>query len=394
MEPFQLFFALAFCVILAVLLWWNRRRVIVEWLVYPLVYFAMYRSSWGLNAMDRLASAWRRPLQWVGVAAIALGFMGMGLISYQLVKNLVAIVAKEPGAVAVGIVQPFAQNVPGTIFVPFVYFAISIFVIAVLHEFSHGVMARVHQCKVRSSGFAFLGVLLPIIPAAFVEPDEKEMSRKSPQAQMSILAAGAVSNIILALALLGLIVYGVQPLTESLIHPLGVEIVTVSKASPAEISGLKAGELITALDGNPVSDSKQLLSLLKLKAPGQSLEVLTNVSAHQVLLQESPSKPGKPFFGVQVINKFEISKQVKDRFGTALPEFLLWLAGLLFWVFNLSLGIGLFNLVPLGPIDGGKMFQLGLSTWFEQKTAHRIWMIVSIGFLSAILFNLGAAFFA
>ena len=393
MEPSQLVFALVFFFGLALFLVLKRRQVVIEWLLYPVLYFAMYRSSWGLNAMDTLAQKWRACLKVLGAIAIGIGFIGMGLISYQLAKNIVGILTKSSGASTVGIVQPFAQNLPGTIFVPFVYFAVSIFVIAVLHEFSHGVMARVHNCRVRSSGFAFLGFLIPVIPAAFVEPDEKEMAARPAHAQMAVIAAGAVSNILFALLLFVVIVYAIQPLGDSLIHPLGVEVVTVSKNSPADLAGLKPGELITLLGNMPVKDSKQLLDALTLMHAGDHADLITNVSAHSVVMQGHPSKPGKPYFGVQVTNRFEISDTAKARYGTVLPAIALWVSGLLFWLFNLSLGIGLFNLVPLGPIDGGKLLQLSLLTWCEKDTARKIWKTVSIVFLLAILFNVGAAFF-
>lgn len=393
MDILQLIFGIVFFVVITVFLIFKRREIVWEWLVYPVIYFAMYRSSWGIKAMDSIANRWRPALRIAGIIAVGVGFVGMGLISYQLVKNVVTIVTSDSGAATVGIVQPFAQNVPGTIFVPFVYFIISIFVIAVLHEFSHGVMARVHGCKVRSSGFAFLGILVPIIPAAFVEPDEVEMSRRSASSQLSILASGAVSNIIFSLVLLGVILYIAEPLSEKVIHHLGVEVVTLSKGGPAELAGLHTGELVTSIEGIPLKNSRQMLEILNAKKAGDLLSVQTDKGVHPILLAENTKHPGKPLFGVQVMNKFEISKEAQARFGTILPEVIVWLVGLLFWLFNLSLGIGLFNLVPLGPIDGGKMFQIGLSTWFEKHTAHTVWKAVSILFFSAILFNVGAAFF-
>ena len=78
---------------------------------------------------------------------------------------------KPAASSGVGLVLPFKAK--GVFYVPFFYWIISIFVIAVVHEFSHGLIARANNIKVKSSGFAFLALLVPIIPAAFVEPDEK-----------------------------------------------------------------------------------------------------------------------------------------------------------------------------------------------------------------------------
>ena len=393
MDNPQLIFAILFFTALALFLFWKRKQVALEWMIFPVVYMAMYRASWGIKAMDSLGRKLRPVLKIVGFLAVIIGFLGMGLISFQLVKNLSDILTRKVSASSVGIIQPFAQNVPGTIFVPFIYFILSIFIIAVLHEFSHGVMARAHKCRVKSSGFAFLGLLLPIIPAAFVEPCEKEMSRKPKMAQLSILAAGAVSNILCALMVLLMIVYVVEPVVSGLITPLGVEVVKVEKDSPAELAGLNLGELITSINGVPVKDSKGMVEYLSARSPGDALKIVTNVSTHAAVLSANPADLKKPYLGFQVTNRFVISEAAKSSYSLPVAEFVIWLGGLLFWLFNLSLGIGLFNLVPLGPIDGGKMLMIGLSSWFEEPMAHKLWLVISITFFSAILLNVGAAFF-
>ena len=58
----------------------------------------------------------------------------------------------------------------------------------------HGVFARFYKIKVKSTGFGFLGPFL----AAFVEPDEKEMERKSIKAQLSVISGGSFANLIMA----------------------------------------------------------------------------------------------------------------------------------------------------------------------------------------------------
>jgi len=70
-----------------------------------------------------------------------------------------------------------------------------------------------------------------------------------------------------------------------------------------------------------------------------------------------------------------------------------WIAGLLFWLFLLNLGIGLFNLLPIGPLDGGRMFQLVCFKFFKKKsTAMKVWGYTSVIFVTIILANLLAGF--
>jgi len=80
----------------------------------------------------------------------------------------------------------------------FTYWILIILVVAITHEFAHGVFARHFKIRVKATGFGFLGPFL----AAFVEPDEKVMKKKSKRAQLSILGAGSFSNFIFAIIFL------------------------------------------------------------------------------------------------------------------------------------------------------------------------------------------------
>ena len=63
-------------------------------------------------------------------------------------------------------------------YVPFWYWLIALFILAVVHEFAHGVIGERWGVRIKSSGFAFLGILAPIMPAAFVEPNEEDLAKK------------------------------------------------------------------------------------------------------------------------------------------------------------------------------------------------------------------------
>src|SRR3989344_8635488 len=89
-------------------------------------------------------------------------------------------------------------KIPGLPYLGFWHWIITIFILALVHEFCHGILARLYNLKIKSSGLAILGVLLPIVPAAFVEPDEKKLFKKKKKEQLSVLAAGPFSNLVLA----------------------------------------------------------------------------------------------------------------------------------------------------------------------------------------------------
>ena len=81
----------------------------------------------------------------------------------------------------------------------FIYWIIILAVIAVTHEFAHGIFAGRNKVKVKTTGFGFFPFFLPIFLAAFVELDEKVMVKKSKFSQMAILSAGTFANVLTAI---------------------------------------------------------------------------------------------------------------------------------------------------------------------------------------------------
>ena len=89
----------------------------------------------------------------------------------------------------------------------FTYFIIVIAIIAITHEMAHGIFMRRYNIKIKSTGFAFFPWFFPIIPAAFVEQDEKSMEKSNKFEQLAVLSAGTFANILTAIfffAILGI----------------------------------------------------------------------------------------------------------------------------------------------------------------------------------------------
>ena len=388
----QFWAAIIFVAVLSIVLYCKRKKLQVQKIFFPLLYFVMYKTQLGVKAMDNVAKRYQNFILKISSFIIFIGFVGMALIVFELGRSLYKLITSPEALPGVGLIQPFFPNIPGTIFVPFFYFIISIFVIAVVHEFSHGVMARAYKCKVKSSGFAFLGIIFPIVPAAFVEPDEKQLMKRPTKQQLALFAAGPFANIVVALLILGVFFVGVSPLSENMMEVTGIEIVSLSKTGnktyPAEAFGIKEGELIVEMEGVKMESSDNFTTVLDAAVPNQTIRVVTNVSSYAIILAEHPSKPGKAYLGVSAMPKSIVREEFKERYGQTIPNVLLWLIGLFYWMFLLNLGIGLFNLVPLGPIDGGRMLKAALLHYFEEKKAVKIWICISLIILSTIFLNL------
>ncbi len=388
---FQTISAFVFILLLAALLYFQRKKLSIQKIIYPLFYLILLRSKFGLKFMDNFAKRWSKQLKYVGYAGIFLGFLGMAVISYSLISNIVMLLTKPAAAPGVGLVLPFKMK--GVFFVPFFYWIISIFVIAVVHEFSHGIIARKYGMKIKSSGLAFLAVLLPIIPAAFVEPNEKELKKRPHKEQLSVFAAGPFSNILLAFIVLGLSFLIFFPIANHMMEYKGVEITGFVEGSyPAEKAGLSQGEIIKEIDGTSVDLVGNFSGIMQKKKPGDDIFVKTDKSSYNITLGENPDNKTMAYLGVFIQQNQKIKDSVIKRYGEFIPDSILWFIGLLYWLFFLNLGIGLFNLVPIGPIDGGRMLQLVCHRLFDKERGDKVWKRISLFFLLLVFVNIAFAF--
>ncbi|MBU4493578.1 MAG: site-2 protease family protein, partial [Nanoarchaeota archaeon] len=171
----------------------------------------MYKTKLGLKSMDRMAKKHPKFLKYLAYAGIVIGFLGMVAMCVILIQNFYSLVTKPAAVSGLMMVLPFEAE--GIFYVPFFYWIISIFLLILVHEFSHGVIASLYKIKVKSSGLGFLNIFIPVIPLAFVELDEKELRKRPKMQQLSVFAAGSFSNIIFAFVVLALIVFVITPVS-------------------------------------------------------------------------------------------------------------------------------------------------------------------------------------
>lgn len=392
---FQTYAAILFIVLMVYFVYKNREKITFQHILFPVLYFAMYRTKFGLKFMDGSARKFPRLFKWLAYAGIIVGFLGMGFLSYSLVANIIRMFQAPAAAPGVALVLPF--KLKGSFYVPFFYWIISIFVLAVVHEFSHGIVSRVYNLKIKSSGFAFLGVVVPVIPAAFVEPDEKQMEKASTLAKLSVYSAGPFSNIIFAALVALLLTFLFVPLGNAIFDPTGIEVAGYVRGEnnmtfPAEQIGIDKGEVILKINGKSVLEVENFTAVLEDTKPGQSISIQTNESSYTVSLAKNPEDENKSYLGVYVKQKTEISKGFRQKYGGIVTGALVWIIGLFYWLYVLNLGIGLFNLVPLGPIDGGRMLLTVLRKYLRKDIAVSIWKLVGMVFLFIIIASVAFAF--
>lgn len=268
----------------------------------------MIRTTRGLDILDRLATprkAWRLYAD-IGIRLMFIGMIAMFLIvilsDIALLSSIETNSIPEPGKFNE------ARNIfliPGiNEFIPLTWGIIALIVTLVVHEFSHAILCRVENIRVKS-----MGILLALVPiGGFAEPDEKELfgkeddeeddrpdpygdrrlglriydegepvKKKAAPEKMAtrtqrarILAAGVMANFVVTLIafalLFGPVLGAVAPLGNTMI-------VEVDGNSTAYAAGLRQDMVITQLDNTSISNVSELLLYLNSVEAGDTVLV-------------------------------------------------------------------------------------------------------------------------
>ncbi|MDP1693908.1 MAG: site-2 protease family protein, partial [Candidatus Woesearchaeota archaeon] len=190
------------------------------------------------------------PLNLWGHIGTTIGFIGMAVILFLLVKGTITMLFVADAPPAVAPVLP-GVSVPGLPNLSFWHWIVAIFLVATVHEFSHGIWARLYKIKIKSSGFLFFGPIL----GAFVEPEEKELNKKSKPAQLAVFAAGPFSNIIFGIFFLLIMNFITGPLYGNVYEGTGINIKTIIENQPAAEAGLVAPIIIYEINGQKTTDA-------------------------------------------------------------------------------------------------------------------------------------------
>ncbi len=327
--------------------------------------FFLYRTQKFTGGMRRIANLSPMFWRWFGYAAVPVGFAGMfaifGYLGYALVKLFLVPTA----APSVSLVIP-GVRIPGSIFVPFWYGIIALFFVIVVHEGMHGVVSEAWKLKLKSSGVG----LLAFLPLAFVEPPEEQMKKAKLSTQLSIFSAGAFANFLMAGLVLLISTFAMAPLAN------GIYIHDVQEGMPAALAGLQAGEIITQINGEKIKYASDFANAMQNTKVGDKIALSTAAKTYELATIENPASKGKPFVGINFRQNFPF-------FG------LFEISNLLYWIFVLNIGIGIVNLLPLGPIDGGRMLGALLQRKIKnQKLAMKLFGSVSYVSLILLLGNI------
>jgi len=392
----------------------------------------MWRTQFGVKVINWFAEKFSGLLQRLKYLIIGVGVFLMGVMVWMLGQTAL-IYLLHPEITKLIKAPPIAPLIPyfpklfgmESFFPPFyfTYFIVALAIVAIVHEFSHGIFMKLFKIKIKSTGLVFLGPIL----GAFVEQDEKSMKKKKKVEQMTVLAAGVFANTLTALLFYGLYVgfffssfvasgyifnsYGAvaipsenvtgfeegerltKVLTEQGNYYLdeglsvqleneGVEYLLVYTEAPAVLAGMR-GAIIQA-DDVKILGMDSLRWFLENKNPGDVVRFVTEdidgVNEYDIMLGEHPEVGGRAYLGVGhnsaeprgfiqgFLAKFMSFKESSTYYKPTWDgEFVFFIYHLLWWIMIINLLVALFNMMPLGILDGGRFFYLMVLGIFGSK---------------------------
>jgi membrane-associated protease RseP (regulator of RpoE activity) len=371
--------AILFYIIIAIVLYKNRHKLdVIERIIF------IYRSKKPIKFMEKLASfsfLWKV----VSTVAIPVAFYFMLVLLTLLVGQAVTIVTQPDTPAGVGILIP-GIRIPGSpIYVPFWYGIISLAFLIVVHEFSHGIVAINERIKVKSSG---VGMAL-VIPMAFVEPDEEDMKAATRLSRLRVISIASVMNILSAYIIAFLILLPISPFVESLVHLSGVTVTTVVPGTPAEAAGLPVGVVITSIDGTAMANITHFSELLQQYSPNDTISLATSAGAFDITLTAQSGNASQPYMGVYFEQAWDFRESVLATTPLPLLNAVMFIWFCLQWMANLSIMVGIMNLLPIWVADGGQfVFQTLGYVIRDEKKLIKLCNIIYYLCLLLLLFNL------
>ena len=362
--------------------------------------FLMWRTDWGKDFIEKISQNkpfWRR----VGDVWVVTVFVIM-ILMFSLLLWQATLAWQIPKTSAVS--PKMMIGLPGVNpVIPLWYGILALVIAMVIHEFSHGILSRVANVKVKA-----LGLLLFIFPVgAFVEPDEEEMKAMKKWERMRLYAAGPGSNMVIALIFSFLfssvMVASLAPAEDGLL------LYSVSTDYGGAEAGLEPWMLLTSINEEAIDDSDDWQRIMNDTYAGQTVNVsVMNAGVpetYAVTLSDKgsyylkyypdlyePWMSGKGFMGVAAENPEFVTNNLAnptenillyislpfaklqpfpDHFTSifepsgavgAIPDNLFWiLANSFYWIFWLNLMVGLTNALPSVPLDGGFIFADGIT---------------------------------
>lgn len=335
----------------------------------------MRRTKKMRGLIDYIANLSPKFWRWSMNVGIPITVLGMAFMVYTIILSLEVMFQKPTTALLLP-----GVDIPGSpIFIPIFAGIIALILLMVVHEFGHGILARAQGVGIKSIGV----ILLAILPGAFVELDEEDVEKAKRSVKLRIYAAGSMFN--LGLAAIAWVV--VIVLTSSFIpyafQSDGLKIISVTPNGPSE-GILQEGMIVTSINGYSVNNRTAYTELILNKTkPGDQMTYVTDKGTYTITATGQPSNQSIAYPGTRSETHLVVKPDVAQNFGEIIPWFLYNLADVCYWIYALNLMVGLFNLLPMKPLDGGHIFEELLRYKIPENITGKIvssvsWVMIAI----------------
>ena len=337
------------------------------------------RWTKGLEFIDKLVKKYPTFITRLGNAGVGIGLLAG--IAGTVILIILTVNLKQ----TFGLVLPTAggYQIPGPVFsVPFWYWFLAIFIIAVSHETMHAVFIRLERVPVKNYGILML-LLLPI--GAFVDPDNNRIKRLSILKKLRIFAAGSFANFVVAIIAIGIFISSAFAFGATT-NTSGVIIDSVAENSPAAKVSLEG--TIQKINDAQIKNSLDFVKALNNTKAGDEIAITTDRGDYKLTLEEHPKIENRSYVGVSIRNLYEYN--ILGLNGVVPLAFLkIFFAVMSFfnWLFLISSGVGIVNLLPVKPLDGGLFFGEIFRKLFKER-GNLIINVTSILLIGLLLFNL------
>ena len=257
----------------------------------------------------------------------------------------------------------------------FPYVLIAIGLAITVHELAHGIIASREKVPVASAGI----IIAPITGGGFVEPNEEEFKKAKLLPRLRIIAVGSLTNVLVGLITLVIGIAIFSPLS-------GVLIAEVVPGGPAQAAGIRDWDVIYTMQGITVTNPSDLRAVLRQAPVGSVVTVQTQRGLFQVTTTANPQNASLAFLGVQNTQRY-----MPLRIGEFSSQFTYHLALTLEWVTNIMVNIGIFNMLPLFPLDG-EAFVYNILKSKLKRTLKPVRIAISAVSLSLMAGNIAMTF--
>lgn len=301
--------------------------------------------------IDFIANLCPKFWRWSMNIGIPIAVLGMIFMVYTTIISFIYLF-QSPVAPA-ALLLP-GVDIPGSpVFIPVVSGLIALVLLVVVHEFGHGILARVDGVGIKSIGV----ILATILPGAFVELDEEDVGKAKKSSKLRIYAAGSIFNLALAMMALIAVLSMSNLFIPYAFQENGIKIISVTPGGPSE-GVLEDGMIFSSINGFPINDKMDYVEILFNKTkPGDKLTYVTDRGTYTITSTGHPTNASITYPGIRTETNLVVKPEVSHAYGEILPWFLYNLNEVGYWVFALNLMVGLFNLLPIKPLDGGIIFE-------------------------------------